>query len=156
MTISEKLALQSDNELTIYKEGVFWIAYEQDAYRLSQVRSLKPSRKYIKAAGQDVVSVGFPSSILEDILSRFTVVERDEFRIRASVGAVDAGEYRKWKDSVELYVPRREKELPDIRGTDPTDGLPEMVYQRLRAFKLSMSTPMDCMRFIEELQKEFC
>jgi len=34
MTLSDKLSVLCDTELHLYKEGVFWVAYEQDAFRL--------------------------------------------------------------------------------------------------------------------------
>ena len=45
MTIVEKLERKSDVEVALYKEGVFWIAYEQSAYLVSQVKALKPTKK---------------------------------------------------------------------------------------------------------------
>lgn len=32
MTISEKIILEKDGNVHLFKEGVFWIAYERSAY----------------------------------------------------------------------------------------------------------------------------
>ena len=69
MTIKEKIEYEDGQLVHLWKEGVFWVAYEQSAYLVSQVKKLKPTKKYVKTAGREVVSVGFPSSVLADITS---------------------------------------------------------------------------------------
>jgi hypothetical protein len=41
MKLLEKLSLLNDDTLHLYKEGVFWVAYEQDAFRLCAVKQLR-------------------------------------------------------------------------------------------------------------------
>ena len=43
MTLQEKLALETGKEIYLYKQGVFWVAYEQSALLLILEKNLKPS-----------------------------------------------------------------------------------------------------------------
>lgn len=47
----------------LYKEGLFWKAYQQSAYRINHLPFVeyKVIKKYVKAVGQEVISIGFPS-----------------------------------------------------------------------------------------------
>jgi hypothetical protein len=64
MTISEKIIHSDAFHVNIYKEGVFWIAYEQSAYYFYVQKGYKPTKKFIKCIGQEVVSIGFPENAL--------------------------------------------------------------------------------------------
>lgn len=66
-TIKDKLKAEERNERTIrlWPEGTFLKAYERSAYLfVKQVRNYEPRRRYVQAVGQDVVSIGFPQSVL--------------------------------------------------------------------------------------------
>ncbi|MCC8146606.1 MAG: hypothetical protein LIO93_09260 [Bacteroidales bacterium] len=152
MTIGEKIAIKSDKELVLYKEGVFWIAYEEAAYLVSQVKKLKASKKYVKSLQQEVVSVGFPDRSLAEIESSLVLKEKTATRARFEVEkAVDVTEFEKWKQQIELRQPAKPQ---------PSDSYEEKPYdaliEKLASFKLHSATPMSCMLFIEELQREFC
>lgn len=152
MTIIEKLALKNSKELHLYKEGVFWVAYEEDAYRVSLVKTLKPTKKYIKSIQQEVVSVGFPPASLDTILSNFAVTEKSETLIVAAVDTpVDDEAFARWKNTLEI----RKTDAPAI-NSPRENGIRDNFSDKLSSFKLHQASPMDCMRFIEELQEEFC
>ena len=67
MTLREKLARETGREIYLYKQCVFWVAYEQSALLLGLKMNLKPSFRFIKAVGRKVLSVGFPNVTLEKI-----------------------------------------------------------------------------------------
>ncbi len=154
MTIQEKIAEKDRKIIRLYKEGVFWIAYESDAYVVSQVKVLKPTKKYVKAVQQEVVSVGFPHSSLESILQYFEVKEHNETFIEAEcVEPVDMFAFETWKNQLQLQL----KTTTAAQSVAPkTDNTGQLLFERVRSFKLYTASPMDCMRFIEELQSEFC
>ena len=65
----------------LWKEGVFWVAYERSAYWVhlrsatrgcnplsKNKEGYKPTKKYIKSVGGDVVTVGFPHNALPFIV----------------------------------------------------------------------------------------
>jgi hypothetical protein len=58
------------------KMGKFWVAYGQSAFLLSQVKQLKPSKRFVKAAGQEVVSVGFPDEVLQRLTALSTETDK--------------------------------------------------------------------------------
>ena len=65
MTVKEIIQIENGNRNTIIllREGIFWRAYEKSAYAFSmQVHPYKPTRKWVIAVKQDVVSLGFPVS----------------------------------------------------------------------------------------------
>jgi len=73
MTSRELIAAEANNtdRIALYREGLFWKAYERSAYALcTQVRAFKPTRKILKTlAGGDIVSVGFPAIAADRILA---------------------------------------------------------------------------------------
>jgi hypothetical protein len=78
-TIREKLDRETGRKIFLYKQGVFWTAYEQSAIMLSRHKPLKISVRFVKTVNQQVISVGFPDATLvffSDILDPF--VESDK------------------------------------------------------------------------------
>jgi len=153
MKLAEKLSLINDEALHLYKEGVFWVSYEQDAFRLCAVKQLRPSRKYVKAVNQDVVSVGFPDSVLESVLAHFEVKERKLQSVCVSVKEVmDDQEFARWRAGIEIRATSLQASSLLSSGTDSSSTSSEMslIYERLRSFRLSAATPMDCMRLVED------
>lgn len=73
MTSRQLIAAEANNtdRIALYREGLFWKAYERSAYALcTQVRPFKPTRKVLKTlAGGDIVSVGFPTIAADRILA---------------------------------------------------------------------------------------
>jgi hypothetical protein len=51
MTKQEKIALQQEHTTNAlaFKEGVFWVAYEQSAYFIAQLKKYKPTNKSSKS-----------------------------------------------------------------------------------------------------------
>lgn len=64
MTSQDFIRAEAENtdRIILYKEGLFWKAYERSAYILCmQVRPFKPTKKSLKSLdGGHIVSVGFP------------------------------------------------------------------------------------------------
>lgn len=89
MTLLEKISCISDKTLRLYKEGVFWIAYNEDAFRLCAIKKLRPSRRYVKSIKQEVFSVGFPTASLQGIKECFDVLEETDLSICMAASDVD-------------------------------------------------------------------
>lgn len=63
MTQKEIYDLEKTNKdrIYLYREGIFWKAYERSAFYLSGPGGkLKPTKKFIKSVGDSIISVGFP------------------------------------------------------------------------------------------------
>jgi hypothetical protein len=64
-TVQEKLGRETGQKIFLYKQGVFWTAYEQSALILSRHKPLKFSVRFVKTVNRKVISVGFPDVTLE-------------------------------------------------------------------------------------------
>ena len=67
MTTAEKIALaKSNNYFTLFKEGLFYKCYNEDAMVFVQrLRAYKVSTKFIKIVGDTVYSIGLPVGEVE-------------------------------------------------------------------------------------------
>jgi hypothetical protein len=65
MSIKEKLAKEDGMHIYCYQQGAFWVCYEQSAYIVSLSKAYKPSKKWIKNRAQEVVTIGFPNTALQ-------------------------------------------------------------------------------------------
>ena len=81
-------------------------AYEKSAYAFSmQVHPLKPTRKWVIAVKQDVVSLGFPASAAENvILNGCKVLMRQEARLVLAASPIDPDGFEVWKQTVQVVA----------------------------------------------------
>ena len=148
MTSKEVIKSESENIGTIilYREGMFWKAYEHSAWFVCTfVRPLKVSKKRVKLLdGAEMVSVGFPDMSLETMMKGHTLVSSSgEELYYASVNDFNRTLFDEWKASLPAKgrqaSPEREKSADEI-------------LERIRKFKVASSTPIECMMFVTELQ----
>ena len=80
MTIKELIAEETGKHIFCHKQGAFWVCYEQSAYLACFSRAYTPVKKFIKNCNQEVVSVGFPNSALEQWTDENTIetIEKSE------------------------------------------------------------------------------
>lgn len=164
MTIADKLALELPETTVIYlhREGLFWKAFEYSSLKfVKEIKVYKVLKKYIKAIKKDVVSLGFPDSHLNEILAGFSYINKSEKLIEVSgVTPVSEDEFCKWKNAQPLYVDTTIAEQPEmpiftqIDSRIPQCSARDKVLIRLQQFQVESATPMQCMLFISELQKE--
>ena len=197
MTIFEKVTQSKDLRVVyLYKEGVFWIAYEQSAYLVSQVKALKPTKKYVKTIDREVVSVGFPDTVLSTVLQSFRLITKNDFQIVVeSEAAIELPAFEAWKSELplrtinkasskgifahhcegedrsnlppnplkgELPLPLGEGfriASPQAARNDVHEVLfslsPELsILKKLQIFSLADKTPIECMFFLSDLQKQ--
>jgi hypothetical protein len=88
------------SHIILHLEGTFWIAYERSAHRFA--KSVKPysaRKKYIKAAQQEIVSLGFPAVALDTL--GVEILERTEKQatLRAPQTFTEQ-EFDEWKKNV--------------------------------------------------------
>lgn len=167
-TISEILALesQSDSQIHLYREGIFWKAYQQSAYQILQQRNrFKVSKKHVKAVGQQIVSIGFPDSTLSQLFVPELLTQTTDKQLTIACSPIDMLAYQAWFDSVEITekVKQTEKKentdivapiIPHRQQAEATNK-EEIIIRRLRAFRIEHSTPMDCMLFLVSIRNEF-
>lgn len=140
---------ENSDRIVLYKERLFWIAYERSAYLFhTHVRPYRAQRKYIKKIGCEVVSLGFPDSVLAIVGA--PVIEQCEGKIVFQAPAkVDETAFAKWKDEALLYV-KQPKFAP---ARDNVDKLTEQMVKRLREFNVESKTPVECMIFLADIKR---
>lgn len=189
MTSQDFIRAEADNtdRIILYKEGLFWKAYERSAYILCmQVRPFKPTKKSLKSlGGGHIVSVGFPWQHEQKHIGTLERLESGDERLTlAAASAIDPADFEKWKAGLPLCLPTvksktdtaegREQRVAEAFGvpaaaevaagrTSPAAALASSATvsataalaaaERIRAFNLADSTPLDCMLLISELKK---
>jgi hypothetical protein len=93
MKIEEILEIESKNleSINLYKEGIFWKAYQRSAYLVvTHFRSsFSVKTKYIKCVKENVLSIGFPGSSLLSIFKDFSIEKFNEKRLCVHFGKID-------------------------------------------------------------------
>ena len=132
-TIKEILQEERNREsgwLVQFLEGKFWKAYEQSAYVLTKLYNFKPSKRFIKLVGEEVISVGFPQELLGKYLPG-AVVSPEGKTCRARVQIPhDEPAFREWKSSAHQGTQtetagtnrdtgRVDSEIPGDEGGEP-------------------------------------
>jgi hypothetical protein len=96
---------QSNDRIILYKEGIFWKAYEVSAYLF--VHHIKPYDarvRYYKNIKFDVMYMGFPASYMDVIRSicndkRYELQEHDANSVSIQCYE-DQNEFLTWKDNM--------------------------------------------------------
>jgi len=91
-SLREKLDRETGQKIYLYKQGVFWTAYEQSALILSRHKPLRISIKFVKTVNRKVISVGFPDATLKFFCDMFgSFVETDRYTGFFELKDTDAG-----------------------------------------------------------------
>jgi hypothetical protein len=163
MTITEKVKQAATNNIcTLYKEGIFYKCYNEDAMVFVQkVKEYKVNLKFIKSVGDDVLSLGFPISetekgnlSFENISERIgaKVFEDNKGYIVFSLNDISLKkDYATWKNSIQAEVVETVKE-PTILYLHQS-GTKEIISM-IKNFDLANSTPMQGLSFIQQLKLE--
>jgi hypothetical protein len=158
MGISEKIIHNNTFHIHTYKEGVFWIAYEQSAYYFWQQKGYKPTKKFVKSLGREIVSVGFPQNAMDafsNILIEEEEVNKKTFLLEEPI---DIKAFERWKDDLPLYQNDAGGKEKDRAYSISTMVVPSPqenpIIRRLQEFPLAYKTPMECMIFLSEIKKQ--
>jgi len=154
MTIREKINASVETvrasslcRIHLWKEGVFWVAYEQSAYAIWLSKKYKPSKKFIKSVDMEVVSIGFPKMALASLVE-FHICS-DEKRIDKHIvletnSVVDETAFLKWKNAIPCRdVARKVSTIKQIE-----------ILAKIKNFDLFNATPVMCMNFLAEIKSE--
>jgi hypothetical protein len=71
-TLEEKITKQCPSKVFLFKEGIFYKAYNQGAY-LMRHKKYKVNVRKIKNSENEVVSIGFPSTVFEVLKCDFAI-----------------------------------------------------------------------------------
>ena len=80
MTILDKVILQQQDttKIFLFKEGIFYKAYNEGAFLLKD-KNYKVAVKKIKSIENEVLSIGFPISVLEKLKENRQSEEYDNY-----------------------------------------------------------------------------
>lgn len=111
MTSRDIIRSEADNvdRIILYREGLFWKAYERSAYAMcTQIRPFKPTKKRLKALdGGEIVSIGFPSASEKGVLDGFETLETEPCRlVVAARRPINVKEFEAWKSTVAINSPK--------------------------------------------------
>ncbi len=169
MTFREVFDSEKENigKIILYREGLFWKAYERSAYHfVSYVNSYKVSRKHVKSLADDVVSVGFPTSVLEAHKGKFEIESEEYGRVIIITGKqIDDAAFTAWKAAVPMAVGTPVAAAPVVQNGSagvaaspfiPSNGLLKGaldIIEEIRQFQIENKTPMECMMWAADLKK---
>ncbi len=107
--IEEILQLERErqaDDLVLFLEGKFWRAYEQSAFVLTRLYGFKPTKRYVKLIGDEVISVGFPDEALFKYLPEARV-DREKKVVRAWVQSPQSEQsFGEWKSATQVKEPK--------------------------------------------------
>ena len=144
-SISDKIQHLSLQHLCIYKEGAFWVAYEQSAYFVTQYKGYKPTKKYYKNIKQSVVSVGFPNveRLIDELMKNDCISEVDKadtfvkITLKENLNYTD---FELWKNGLSENKALKSKPKASIE-------------EQVKAFPLAHKTPMEAFLSLKEIQE---
>lgn len=147
-----KILLESEKEnftqIRLYREGMFYRAYEHSAFAILQVTTLKVTHKESKALGVTYVSVGFPITSLDKFIQGLPTLSAESEKIVLGVKEPISNEaFLEWKKSVPITSPQSGDKM---KMTDRISG--KGILELLEVFDLSVHTPIECMVFLAEIK----
>lgn len=157
MTVKEILQIESTNTSTInlFKEGIFWRAYNQSAMRLCNcLQTYKVNIKYIKKVEQDIYYCGFPVTYSDKIIQKakekeYEVIRINEKQMEIKNVPIETIAYDEWKTNYKKKSRTLNEQLVEYHDKK---GVAEALKQ-IREFPLESSSPMQTMLFVQRLKQ---
>jgi len=176
MTISEIILQEKGNRNTIFlrKEGLFYRAYELSACLfVKYIQSYAVTKKYVKAAQQEVVYIGFPVSYLPKILQNIN--ENCVLKHDSSVeigGFAEPENYWEWRQTIALTFPNSKTEESKkeysieltvnqmaVHEVEPvyevvTGKQYQRIIEKIQKYPIATKSPVEAQQFLIEIQYE--
>lgn len=157
----DNLSHESENTdcIYLYREGVFYKAYERSAYLF--VKHIKPfmvKKRLVKSVKREVVSIGFPTNSL---YSYFPKEQVREFENGATVELdkkIDLAEFEQWRENIRLIEdtpqnPCRQMQKAFV-AEEPIPAAEKNIVMQIKMFPIEAKTPLDCMMFLSNIKKQ--
>ena len=144
-SLKEKITHQTTTQIKLYKQGVFWVAYEHSAFFITTPKTYKPTKKYIKKLKTLVVSVGFPETALQKLLKLQEVVELATIKTENNCCCfnvkkeIDKNTFLAWKNALQETTTNQQQPK-------------EAILEKIKNFPLHIKTPVEAFLFVKELQ----
>ncbi|MCT4329545.1 hypothetical protein HZP13_07435 [Elizabethkingia anophelis] len=148
MKLLDIISRENYHSIQLYKQGVFWVAYEQSAYSIWEHKGYRVNKKYIKSLKRDVVSLGFPASVLDEIGK---IYKQDKLK--------SSSEYKSYMLSQELNKTLFLRWRFNTHTHTHTHTHTQLrvtcdLVAKIKSFCLSNKTPLEAYLFLYELQSD--
>ena len=149
MTILDKVTLQQQDttKIFLFKEGVFYKAYNEGAFLLKD-KNYKVAVKKIKSVENEVLSIGFPISFFDKIRENKESEEFDNYVSLQSNIAYSNKMYSEWRNN---QLANNSNSSDTSNSTKNFDT--KVLIDSIKNYPLANKTPMDAFLFIKEIQK---
>ena len=143
MTILEKVTLQQQDttKIFLFKEGVFYKAYNEAAFLLKD-KNYKVTVKKIKNIENEVLSIGFPVSVFEKLKDEFVFEFFEWYAVYNTNTFFDNESYTNWHNKV----------VKESFKTSKTE-IEYYIVEQLKKYPLANKTPMEVFMWVANLQK---
>ncbi|PRQ85003.1 hypothetical protein [Elizabethkingia anophelis] len=142
MKLSDIISRENYHSIQLYKQGVFWVAYEQSAYSIWEHKGYRVNKKYIKSLKRDVVSLGFPASVLDEIgkiYKQDKLKSSSEYKLYMLSQELNKTLFLRWRFNTHTHT--------QLRVTCD-------LVAKIKSFCLSNKTPLEAYLFLYELQSD--
>ena len=161
MTKQEIFELEASNDeyIHLFWEGSFLVAYEMSAYRfVHSLKNYKVRKKWVRVAGLEMVSLGVPASVVNEITKELERTEGPGKRITLKAPErFTREEFEAWKEGIPMLIKRGKHEIPLFFGKNERQSENfnprESIIDKIRNFDAAHKTPIECMLFVSELKK---
>ena len=145
-SINEKIVHTSLCSVNLYKEGIFWTAYEQSTYYVWLLKGYKPTKKRYKKMDKEVVQIGFPKvdALLEN-QNISIVAQQDTFISFNTITPIEIVDFKGWKNAL--------TSMPiGVKTTTTTTNIQQEIIDSIGVFDCLNKTPVEALLFIDELK----
>ena len=144
MTILDKVTLQQQDttKIFVFKEGLFYKAYNEGAFLLKD-KNYKITVKQIKSIENEVLSIGFPISVLEKLKENRQPEEYDNYCSLQSNIVFSLLLYEEWYQN----------QIANIKREDSKYLEEYTLKDTIKNYPLANKTPIEVFIWVAELQK---
>ena len=170
MTFAERIQLENDNltKIILHNDrGLFFCLVERSAYAFcTRIRTFKVHVKSLKGLSEPYVSIGVPTSKIDEYLKDFSInKDNPEYITAFLMEPIDELAFRSWKKHV-IEQSQTQNNLITFPETEHSQPVPKEtnegrksldsdvvdILKEVRALNLVAMTPMEAMLYLNNLQ----
>jgi len=153
-TLIEKITMQQQcpSKVFLFKEGLFYKAYNQGAYLLRH-KKYKVSVKRIKNSNNEVVSIGFPSAVYHKLQEKICIETFESYSCFDSNAVFDDAEFQNWYNEIVIIEQIKTKSMSQKKNGLCTSSYNEII-QQIKNYPLANKTPMEVFVWVASLQSK--
>lgn len=159
MDLKQKLALETaeSTHIYLYREGLFWKAYERSAIKFIQtITAYQVNTRFCKVVNMEVISLGFPDAVLPKILENreYDKIDEKQLAIRSVLLGDEEFATEKGRYISNMMQALKKEVLPETAPVRKEPDAGALVLERLRLYDIAGVTPIECMIFLSSLKKQ--